>query len=124
VAKLTKSQLNQFKSILVQYLQHLGVKLENMEESVLRGEAESGPEDGDDFGSGGGVREFQIGLIENENEILQEVNQALTRIENGEFGLCMFCNEAIPLGRLEVRPYARFCLEHQRQYELGQLDVD
>lgn len=124
MAKLTKSQLNQFKSILVQYLQHLGVKLENMEESVLRGEAESGPEDGDDFGSGGGVREFQIGLIENENEILQEVNQALTRIENGEFGLCMFCNEAIPLGRLEVRPYARFCLEHQRQYELGQLDVD
>lgn len=124
MAKLTKSQLNQFKSMLVQYLQHLGVKLENMEESVLRGEADSGPEDGDDFGSGSGVREFQIGLIENENEILQEVQEALTRIGTGEFGLCLYCNEAIPMGRLEVRPYARFCLEHQRQYELGQLEVD
>jgi DnaK suppressor protein len=124
VAKLTKTQLKQFKSMLVQYLQHLGVKLENMEESVLRGEADSGPEDGDDFGSGSGMREFQIGLIENENEILLEVREALTRIDDGEFGLCLFCNESIPLGRLEVRPYARFCLEHQRQYELGELDVD
>lgn len=124
MAKLTKSQLNQFKSMLVQYLQHLGVKLENMEETVLRGEADNGPEDGDDFGAGGGVREFQIGLIENENEILQEVQEALMRIGTGEFGLCLYCNEAIPMGRLEVRPYARFCLEHQRQYELGQLEVD
>lgn len=124
MAKLTKTQLKQFKTILVQYLQHLGVKLENMEESVLRGEADSGPEDGDDFGSGGGVREFQIGLIENENEILQEVQEALKRIDTGEFGNCLYCNELIPMGRLEVRPYARFCLEHQRQYELGELDVD
>jgi RNA polymerase-binding transcription factor len=124
VAKLTKSQLNQFKSMLVQYLQHLGVKLENMEESVLRGEADKGPEDGDDFGSGIGVREFQIGLIENENEILKEVQEALSRISTGEFGICMHCNDAIPMGRLEVRPYARFCLEHQRQDELGQLEVD
>lgn len=124
MSKLTKTQIKQFKSMLVQYLQHLGVKLENMEESVLRGESDSGPEDGDDFGSGSGVREFQIGLIENENEILQEVQEALARITAGEFGLCLYCNETIPIGRLEVRPYARFCLEHQRQYELGQLEVD
>ncbi|MAW59704.1 MAG: hypothetical protein CMJ94_02575 [Planctomycetes bacterium] len=124
MAKLPKSQVNQFKKLLLQYLQHLGVKLENMEEAVLRADADSGPEDGDDFGSGGGVREFQLGLIENENEILQEVHDALARIDAGEFGLCLYCNEAIPLGRLEVRPYARFCLEHQRQYELGQLEID
>ena len=124
MAKLTKTQLNQYKKLLIQYLQHLGVKLENMEEAVLRADADSGPEDGDDFGAGGGIREFQLGLIENENEILQEVQEALKRIEAGEFGLCLYCNESIPSGRLEVRPYARFCLEHQRQYELGQLDVD
>lgn len=124
MAKLTKTQLNQYKKLLIQYLQHLGVKLENMEEAVLRADADSGPEDGDDFGAGAGVREFQLGLIENENEILQEVQEALQRIETGEFGLCLYCNESIPSGRLEVRPYARFCLEHQRQYELGQLDVD
>lgn len=124
MAKLTKTQLKQFKQLLLQYLQHLGVKLENMEEAVLRSDADSGPEDGDDFGAGSGVREFQLGLIENEHEILQEVNEALLRIESGEFGLCLYCNEAIPTGRLEARPYARFCLEHQRQYELGQLDVD
>lgn len=123
MAKLTKAQLNQFQKLLHQYLVRLGVKLENLEESVLRADYDEGPEDGDDFGSGG-AREFQIGLIENEHEILQEVQEALKRIQTGEYGLCLYCGEAIPLGRLEVRPYARFCLEHQRDYELGQLDLD
>jgi len=122
VAKLTKTQLKQFQRLLLQYLQHLGGKLENMEEAVLKGD--TGPEDGDDFGAGGAAREFQLGLIENEVEIIEEVQEALTRIKEGDYGLCLHCNEAIPLGRLEVRPYARFCLEHQRDFELGQLDID
>lgn len=124
MAKLTKSQLNQFKRLLLQYLQHLGGKLENMEEAVLKGDGDSGPEDGDDFGSGSGAREFQLGLIENEVEIMEDVKEALARIKEGDYGLCLYCNEPIPMARLEVRPYARFCLQHQRDFELGQLDVD
>ncbi|MCH2102229.1 MAG: TraR/DksA family transcriptional regulator [Planctomycetes bacterium] len=124
VATLTKAQIKPFKKLLIQYLQHLGVKLENMEEAVLRPDTDNGPEDGDDFGAGVGLREFQLGLIENENEILHEVRAALKRIDGGAYGLCLHCNEPIPIGRLEARPYARFCLEHQLQYELGQLDID
>ncbi len=124
MAKLTAAQLKKFKGMLVQYLQHLGVTLEHMEEAVLRAEVDASPEDGDEFGNGSNTREFEIGLIENEGVILQEVREALERIESKKYGQCLHCNEMIPLGRLEVLPYARFCLEHQRLHELGQLELD
>ena len=66
VAKLNKTQLKKFRAHLLQYLEHLGVKIENLEDSVLRSESDASPEDGDDFGAGGGSREFQVGILENE----------------------------------------------------------
>lgn len=41
---------------------------------------------------------------------LQDIETALKKIENGTFGICANCNEEIPLGRLETKPEAKYCV--------------
>lgn len=50
-------------------------------------------------------------------DALNQVNEALDRIENGEFGVCAECEEDIPVKRLELLPFAEFCVECQERQE-------
>jgi RNA polymerase-binding transcription factor DksA len=49
-------------------------------------------------------------LLENETHVLAEVDDALHRLDAGTFGVCENCGKAIPKGRLEAIPYARYCV--------------
>jgi len=49
-------------------------------------------------------------------EILK-IDDALARIETGEYGLCTACGEPISLGRLHALPWARECVECAEQRE-------
>ena len=55
-------------------------------------------------------RELTLGLLENEEQTLEEIAAALGRIEQGTFGQCEGCGKAIPKGRLHALPYARSCV--------------
>ena len=55
-------------------------------------------------------RELTLGLLENEEQTLEEIAAALGRIEQGTFGHCEGCGEAIPKDRLDALPYARSCV--------------
>jgi len=55
-------------------------------------------------------------MIHQEN-LLQEVRNALEKIEKGEYGKCELCGKKIPEERLEAIPYARLCLECQEENE-------
>jgi RNA polymerase-binding transcription factor DksA len=54
-----------------------------------------------------------------EQQIMKEVAAALDRIELGTFGCCEECGKTIPVGRLEVLPYTRFCVECARKPQRG-----
>src|SRR5262249_59296208 len=56
-------------------------------------------------------RECTLGLLENEEQTLQEIAAALGRIEQGTFGHCQGCRNAIPKDRLHALPYARHCVQ-------------
>lgn len=45
-------------------------------------------------------------------DLLQEVDAALSRFDAGTFGLCELCHETIEEDRLRVDPLMRFCLDH------------
>ena len=64
----------------------------------------------------------QLDLAHRQNgqELLQEIKEARARIESGTYGVCMECEEDIPLKRLETRPTARLCLECQKEHEVAQ----
>jgi RNA polymerase-binding transcription factor DksA len=68
----------------------------------------------------GDDREINLTLLRNEEHLLAEVDAALGRLEQGTFGRCETCGQAIPAGRLKVVPYTRFCVRCARQMETAE----
>jgi len=122
--KLTKAQQKKYRPVLLDLLRQLGGKLTRMEESVLMGDGDSSSDEGDDLGGESSSREFQLGLLENEDEIMQLVRASLDRLDEGSFGACESCTELIPVRRLEALPYARYCVPCQTHSEAGTLGDD
>ena len=52
-------------------------------------------------------------------EFIDEIDEALDRIQDGSYGYCEDTGEEIGLKRLEARPTARLCLEAQQWRERG-----
>jgi len=70
-----------------------------------------------DAGSDNYEQEFALGLIENEEQELREIDAALGRIQAGTFGQCETCGKSIRKARLKAIPYARLCIECKRVEE-------
>ena len=51
---------------------------------------------------------------------LREVEAALQRLEQGHYGRCVECEEAIPFARLQAYPSTQRCLVHQQEFERQQ----
>jgi len=63
------------------------------------------------------ARELLFELNDSERHRLEDINKALQKIEQGNFGFCEKCGEKIDKKRLEVVPYARFCINCKAQME-------
>lgn len=124
MAKLPKAKQSKYRTILMDILRQLGAKVERMEESVLLSDDGASLDESEEFGSEGYARDFQLGLIENEDEILQSVQEALDRIDAGTYGTCDACDALIPERRLQVVPYTKFCVKCQSASEEGLLGGD
>ncbi|RKX83108.1 MAG: TraR/DksA family transcriptional regulator [Spirochaetes bacterium] len=48
---------------------------------------------------------------------LNLIDAAISRIENGKYGICMQCGKKIPKERLEAIPYALLCVECKKKEE-------
>lgn len=55
--------------------------------------------------------EFNNALKVHEEYMLNEIHQALDRIEEGTFGKCTLCGKEIGIERLNALPYAEVCIE-------------
>lgn len=67
------------------------------------------------------TKEFLFGQTDNERRVLNLVQEALKRIDNDSYGLCVNCGEEIQQKRLEAVPWARHCIACQEKQEKGLL---
>jgi RNA polymerase-binding protein DksA len=91
------------------------------DEALMKERQEAGSQDISNFadlGSDNFEQEFTVGLIENEEEELREIEQALTRIQENRYGICEHCNKPVQQSRLLALPHARLCIECKRKEEL------
>ena len=51
---------------------------------------------------------------------LRPLNEAFQRVEDGDYGVCQQCDKAIPARRLEVLPWAKYCVPCQEHLSLIQ----
>ena len=95
-------------------------------EELARLQDNNSPEDGR-AGSWFGQRDEQaneatelsqrLSSAEHLNDLLTKVNHALTKLEEGTYGLCDSCGRSIDPARLEALPYADLCLDCKAQKE-------
>ena len=64
-------------------------------------------------------QELMLNRLSSSSATLQEVDDALGRIEAGTYGTCEECGAEIGRRRLKVKPYASLCVTCQRQEEDG-----
>src|SRR5512137_66192 len=62
-------------------------------------------------------RELLLLLGDREREKIRNIDEALLRLDEGEYGICEDCEEEIPLGRLKAMPFARLCVKCKTDLE-------
>ncbi len=62
-------------------------------------------------------RNFELRIRDRERKLMNKVEKALARIDDGSFGVCDDCGEDIADKRLEARPVAKFCIDCKTKQE-------
>lgn len=78
---------------------------------------EDGIPDSGDVAAYSYSKEVLMGLGENERTKLRLVEEALAKIGEGIYGVCERCEGVIPVKRLELLPFTRYCVQCQSELE-------
>ena len=70
-----------------------------------------------DAGSDAYDRDFALNILSQEQDALHEIEEALVRINSGEYGVCQGSGAGIPQARLEAMPFARCTVEYQEKLD-------
>ncbi|MGM7702513.1 TraR/DksA family transcriptional regulator [Pseudalkalibacillus sp. Hm43] len=114
---LTQEQIEQFKTQLDTMKRDVYKRYQKREQNVDTEEITSNENHMGDSATVEYEHEKELTLKESDEELLEEINQALERIEKGTFGICIDTGEDISKERLEAVPYAKRTIEAQRAYD-------
>jgi DnaK suppressor protein len=64
-------------------------------------------------------REIDLTLEENARAAIAQIDRALDKLENGDYGVCDKCGKPIGDERLKIAPFATLCIECKRLEERG-----
>ena len=107
----------------VEYFRRKLVKLQGDTQEELDAMAASNIDEDDregdqaDKASASEDREFGLINKDRANTLLRQIEQALTRVDNGTYGYCSDTGEPISLARLEAQPTATLTIEAQAARE-------
>ena len=107
---MEKKKVKHFQSVLQEIRIEIVGGVENSQNNGKNDEAENMPDISDDAARAYD-RKLQGDLEEQEWNKLKQVESALEKIENGEYGICDQCEKKIPEARLKIIPYTEFCTQ-------------
>jgi len=121
--KLSAEKLKFYEELIRSELKESMAYIENINKEQSVGARESS---GDlssyayhqaDQGSDTNYMEHTVMMMESEREKIRLLNDAMRRLNNGEFGICEMCGNLIPDTRLQVIPYATLCITCKEKTE-------
>jgi DnaK suppressor protein len=89
----------------------------NKTRSEASGDLSSMPIHMADIGTDNFEQEFTLSLLQNEEDTLAAIENALERIEDSEYGKCEECGGVISKSRLNAIPYTSLCIKCAEQQE-------
>lgn len=122
---LSAKELREFKNMLLEKRTELAGDVENLTSQALNrksggvNEQSSMPIHMADLGSDTWEQDFTLGLIANEQALVREIDDALSRIEDRTYGICVATDKPISMERLRAKPWAKYCIEYARLREEG-----
>lgn len=126
---MDKEELNRYKNILIKEKQKTMSLVKNLQEEDILSKDKQGSDlssyDNHPSDSASELFEMEknLALEENEKIMINKINTALKSIEKGTYGKCKMCGKDISKDRLNVVPYAEYCISCQNQissYENGE----
>ncbi len=124
---LKTQEVDQFRRLLEFLRDRLQGDVEQMTREALHGSARDAsgnlsnvPLHLADLGTENFDQDFTLGLIENEQETLEQIRSGLDRIRRGTYGMCQECQQPIARQRLQALPYTPHCIECARRLENGE----
>lgn len=120
---LTKKELDDLRGRLVAERKDLEAQYNELEEttfatnqSELTGEM-GFDEEYADAGTATFERERDLSLVNNLRDLMERIDKALVKIDEGTYGLCDRCGRPIEKLRLKALPYANLCLKDKQAEE-------
>jgi len=121
----TKADFDHFRGLLIARRDRILRQVTSMEREALKASDQDFSVDHmADHGSDNYDQDFTLSLVESERRELYEINGALGRIRDGNYGICEGTGVVIGRPRLEAIPYTRYSIEYQRKVEAGEIDED
>ena len=124
--RLNAADIEHFKQMLLEKRHEIIGNVNEMKDEALKksrldasGDLSSMPIHMADIGTDNYEQEFALGLMDSERKLLNEIDDALQRIENKTYGICEATGKPIGKARLQAQPWARYCVEHARMLEQG-----
>ena len=121
---MKKSEMKPFKELLLQLRARLRGDVSTLANAALAkaggasgGSGSSVPSHIADMGSDTYEQDNTLRLMDNEGEVLTQIEGALERIEDGDYGSCVECSGRIPKMRLKAIPYTPYCVKCASQIE-------
>jgi len=113
---MRKAFLKKMRTTLTRQKQQI---LQQLDEEIREGKENELDEGMDTYDLASEERDREISLIlgDRDRDKLQAIEDALDRIEEGEYGLCEQCEEEIAQARIEALPFTRLCVACQEQLE-------
>lgn len=123
--KMLKKELEKFKKILLKKKEEVFKEIQHVEKELLSKSQREASGDLSaytfhmaDVATDNYDREFSLGIATNvQQRILYAVDEALKRIEDKTYGVCVKCEKPIAKKRLMAIPYANLCVECQSKEE-------
>jgi len=112
---MTKAETNKYKDILETRQAELLEVLKNREGITI----EKSPDALDEV-QNAAERELAIRNLDRESNLLRNVRAALRRIDEGEFGTCVHCEEEISPKRVAAVPWTPYCIGCQEAADRAQ----
>jgi len=117
---MEKKRLEQYKKRLQERRQQLLVLVSKAEQDGRTADEEAA-QDIADKATSSYTKEFLFKKSNDDRFILQLVQEALDRMESGEYGACVACGSEVQQKRLDAVPWARHCIDCQEKQEQGLL---
>jgi RNA polymerase-binding protein DksA len=116
----TAAELAELRGELEADVLHLNKEIRDAEQEIvglLRDGGDGAGNDQADVGSTTLERDHEMSLANNARDMLDQIERALSRIENGTYGICESCGNAIGKGRLQAFPRATLCVSCKEREE-------